>query len=177
MPHEQLRASCDARSVLRVLVTGMSGVGKTSVMVELRARGYRAVDLDDGWCRPQPDGRQIIDEERVAALLDEETPELFLAGCEENQVNLCDRLDKVVLLYAPIDLMLERVQRRHGNPYGRTEAERAQIIADTREIEPLLRRSADHVLETDRPLAEIVDELLLRLGLPPQVADGRGLSD
>ncbi|OZM84319.1 shikimate kinase [Pseudonocardia sp. MH-G8] len=148
----------------------MSGVGKSSVVTELLARGYRAVDLDDGWCRPQPDGGQIIDEERVVPLLDEETPELFLAGCEENQVNLYDRLNKVVLLSAPVDLMLERVRRRHGNPYGRTEAERARIVADTREIEPLLRRSADHVVETDRPLTEVVDELLSILRLPLQMA-------
>ena len=45
-------------TVKRVLLTGMSGAGKSSVVRELVARGYKAVDTDDGWCEPLPDGRQ-----------------------------------------------------------------------------------------------------------------------
>ena len=34
----------------RVLITGMSGTGKSTVIAELAARGYRAVDTDyDGY--------------------------------------------------------------------------------------------------------------------------------
>ncbi len=40
----------------RVLLTGMSGTGKTSVIRALAARGFRAVDTDDGWCEPLPAG-------------------------------------------------------------------------------------------------------------------------
>jgi adenylate kinase len=36
--------------MVRVLVTGMSGVGKTTVLDELRRRGHFAVDTDyGGW--------------------------------------------------------------------------------------------------------------------------------
>ncbi|HEU4912392.1 MAG TPA: ATP-binding protein, partial [Actinomycetes bacterium] len=42
----------------RVLLTGMSGTGKSSVVRELVARGYKAVDTDDGWCEPLAEGRQ-----------------------------------------------------------------------------------------------------------------------
>jgi dephospho-CoA kinase len=30
----------------RILITGMSGTGKSAVIVELMRRGYRAIDLD-----------------------------------------------------------------------------------------------------------------------------------
>ena len=34
----------------RVLQTGMPGTGKPSVIQTLAARGYKAIDADDGWC-------------------------------------------------------------------------------------------------------------------------------
>ncbi len=73
----------------RVLLTGMSGVGKSSVVRELVARGYKAVDTDDGWCEPLPDGRQQWREDAVQELLStEDVDVLFVAGCEENQVQV-----------------------------------------------------------------------------------------
>jgi dephospho-CoA kinase len=34
-----------------ILVTGMSGTGKSTALVELRRRGFETVDTDDpGWC-------------------------------------------------------------------------------------------------------------------------------
>lgn len=36
-------------AVKRVLLTGMSGTGKSSVIHALSARGFKAVDTDDGW--------------------------------------------------------------------------------------------------------------------------------
>ena len=39
--------------MVRVLLMGMSGVGKTTVLVELRRRGHMTVDTDyDGWESP-----------------------------------------------------------------------------------------------------------------------------
>src|SRR5882757_5200789 len=58
-----------------VLVTGMSGTGKTAVLDELCRRGHRVVDTDDpGWVieARTPDGPEPVwDVERIAALLDE----------------------------------------------------------------------------------------------------------
>src|ERR1700722_16722343 len=43
--------------VMRVLVTGVSGTGKSSLIKELRRRGYSAFDADDdGFTAPLPDG-------------------------------------------------------------------------------------------------------------------------
>src|SRR6202050_4096029 len=57
-------------TVKRVLLTGMSGTGKSSVIQALSARGFKAVDTDDGWCEPLPDGRQRWREGAIGQLPD-----------------------------------------------------------------------------------------------------------
>jgi predicted ATPase len=52
-----------------VLITEMSGTGKSSLIAELAALGYKAVDTNAGWCEPQPDGRQRWREAAIQALL------------------------------------------------------------------------------------------------------------
>ena len=67
----------------RVLLTGMSGTGKSSIIGTLSARGFKAVDTDDGWCEPLPDGRQRWREDAIDRLVDTEDADvLFVAGCE-----------------------------------------------------------------------------------------------
>ena len=49
----------------RVLITGMSATGKSTVVEALQAIGYRAVDTDDGWCRTAADGEWVWDAQRA----------------------------------------------------------------------------------------------------------------
>jgi shikimate kinase len=139
----------------------MSGTGKSSVVRELAARGYKAVDTDDGWCEPLPDGRQIWREDAVQALLDtEDTDVVFVAGCEENQVVFHPQFDHIVLLSAPLETMVERLATRTDNPYGKAPEEHRRILADVETVEPLLRRVADHEVRTTVPLDEVVATVL-----------------
>jgi dephospho-CoA kinase len=139
----------------------MSGTGKSSVVRELVARGYKAVDTDDGWCEPLPDGRQQWREDAVRDLLDTEDADvLFLAGCEENQVGFHPRFDRIILLSAPIETVLERLATRSTNPFGKAAAERQRVLDDTAAVEPLLRRVADHEVVTTAPLDEVVTTIL-----------------
>jgi dephospho-CoA kinase len=147
--------------VKRVLLTGMSGTGKSSVVRALAARGYKAVDTDDGWSEPLPDGRQQWREDAIDRLLDTEDADvLFVAGCEENQAQFHPRFDHIVLLSAPVETLLERVATRTGNPYGKSAEELSRILDDLENVEPLLRRVADHEIRTTAPLDEIVEDVL-----------------
>ena len=149
----------------RVLLTGMSGTGKSSVIAELAARGYKAVDADDGWCEPLPDGRQRWREDAVEALLDAEDADvLFFAGCEENQGRFHARFDHIVLLTAPVETLLERLAARTNNPYGKAPEERRRFLEDVEAVEPRLRRVAEHEISTTAPLAEVVASVLRAVG-------------
>jgi shikimate kinase len=160
-------------AVKRVLLTGMSGTGKSSVIGELAALGYKAIDTDDGWCEPLPDGRQRWREDAIAALLDtEDTDVVFVAGCEENQVRFHSRFDLIILLSAPAQTMIDRLAARTGNPYGTAPGDMDRILADLAGVEPLLRTAADHEIRTTIPLADVVAKVLCLAGTCPDGHQG-----
>jgi dephospho-CoA kinase len=151
--------------VKRVLLTGMSGTGKSSAVEALAARGYKAVDTDDGWCEPLPDGRQRWREDAIEQLLATEgTGVLFVAGCEENQVRFHPRFDVIILLSAPAAILAERLASRTGNPYGKTPRELQRVFDDLRAVEPLLRQAADYEIRTTMPLDDVVAAVLRLIG-------------
>jgi hypothetical protein len=155
----------------RILVTGISGTGKSSALAELGRRGYRVVDTDDpGWREYReyvaaPDelhrGEWLWVAERMTTLLDaDDGRSLFVAGCSANQSTFYDRFNAVVLLSAPAGVVLQRVAHRTTNDYGKTPVERAMIVDDLANIEPLLRASCTHELDASRPLDEVVADLI-----------------
>jgi dephospho-CoA kinase len=152
-------------SVKRVLLTGMSGTGKSSVIQALAARGYKAVDTDDGWCEPMPDGRQRWREDAIEQLLNTADADVvFVAGCEENQVRFQPRFDVIILLSAPAEILAERLASRTGNPYGKTPGELLRVLDDLRAVEPLLRQAADYEIRTTMPLSDVVTAVLRLTG-------------
>lgn len=149
----------------RILLTGMSGTGKTAVVSELAARGFKAIDTDDGWSEPLPDGRQRWREDAIAELLaTEDAPVLFIAGCEQNQVRFHPQFDHIILLSAPSEVMAERLAARTANPYGKAPAELSRILDDLQTVEPRLRRVADHEVRTTISLTEVVATILRLVG-------------
>ncbi len=154
-----------------VLLTGMSGAGKTTALRELAARGYATQDLDyDGYAylEPAPDEpvgwEQLWHLDKVRALIERHLSDgdggaLFLAGTVRNQGELYDSLDAVVLLTAPPEVLLHRIEARTDNPFGKDAPGRAQIEHDIRTVEPLLHRRATHVLTTTAPVAATVAAL------------------
>jgi hypothetical protein len=90
----------------KVLVTGMSGTGKSAVLAVLSERGHRVVDTDtDRWSSwvTQPDGSPdwIWREDAITALLaSHQHGHLFVAGCKTNQGKFQPQFDHVALLSA-----------------------------------------------------------------------------
>jgi dephospho-CoA kinase len=143
-----------------VLVTGMSGTGKSSALAELARRGHRVVDTDyDGWT-DEAGRERMWREDLVGALLDgHDDGALFVAGCVPNQGTFYPRFDAIVLLRAPLEVILERVAGRDTNDYGKTDKERDLIARDLETVEPLLRAGATAEIDTRAPLGEVVDAL------------------
>lgn len=147
--------------MVRILVTGMSGTGKSTVLRELRRRGHLTVDTDyNAW--ELPDGSW--DESRMDMLL-AQYGDVIVSGTVENQGRFYDRFEHVVLLSAPATVILDRVRRRNNNPYGKTADQQDEILKYLRTVEPLLRRGATLELDGRRPVTELAD-VIEELGHP-----------
>jgi shikimate kinase len=150
--------------VAMVLVTGMSGTGKSACLELLRSRGYHVVDTDSDewstWVTDDGSPDWIWDEGAITSLLDQfQNGQLFVAGCKTNQGRFYSRFDEVVLLSAPAEVVLERVSTRSTNPYGKSDAERREILRYIEEVEPRLRATSTIELDATAPLSEVVDQL------------------
>ena len=148
----------------RILLTGMSGVGKSTLLSCMQSDQVFCLDLDNSeWMQQNPlTGERMI---RTDALLhylaSRPEPVILLAGCESNQRELYPDLDAVVLMTAPLDVMKERVRNRSENPYGKSEEEWEQIVRNKEEVEPLIARNCTHILDTDCSLAEAIEKMTL----------------
>lgn len=137
----------------RILITGMSGTGKTTLLDELARRGHTTVDTDyDGWTTADA----LWDEERMTDLL-AANRDIVISGTVENQGRFYDRFAHVVLLSAPVEILLQRVTHRTNNPYGTTPEQQDEIRHYTAEVEPLLRRRATAELDARRSVTELAD--------------------
>lgn len=154
-----------------VLITGMSGTGKSTVIRILHGRGYAIAETDEaGWCVPADgdwsthDREWIWDETRINELLHRHrNTHLFIDGCRSNQGTFYDQFDHVVVFVAPIEVMLSRVSARSTNPFGTSAEDKAAIRQDKQEIEPLLIKGADLVIDTSAHTPESIAEQLISL--------------
>src|SRR3954462_13189621 len=145
---------------MRVLLTGMSGTGKSALVRELRRRGWAAYDADDdGFSEPRAHGGWGWQVDRIEALLaSSEDDPLFFAGCSDEQADI--DFDLRILLTAPEAVVVERLRARTGNEWGKAPAQLARIRGEMQTGEPLLRRSANLVVDATLPLSDIADLVL-----------------
>jgi dephospho-CoA kinase len=159
----------------RILVTGMSGTGKSSVIGALAARGYKAIDADsDAWSEWAPyvaipdlpeQGEPALEwvwrADRIRDLLmTEDAALLFVGGCASNMGQFYGQFDHVVLLSAPTPVIVRRLAARTNNTYGQRPEELARILGHIETVEPLLRRRATREIDTAMPLEDVVAALL-----------------
>jgi shikimate kinase len=160
----------------RLLLTGMSGTGKSTLTSALAARGFKAIDLDcdtfsewvelnDASAIPgspvESDRDWMWRANRVDELLSiEDADVLFLSGCASNMGQFLPRFNHVVLLSAPADLIVQRLRSRTTNPYGKHPDQIARVLELRETVEPLLRRVATHEIDSSASVEQVVAAVL-----------------
>lgn len=141
----------------------MSATGKSTALAELARRGYEVVETDvPPWSEwSEAEGGYVWREGLIGELLARKaSTTLYVSGAVSNQGRFYPRFDAVVLLSAPEEVLLSRLDARTTNEFGKTAEERERILSDIREVEPLLRVSCTHEIDATKPVAEVVAELI-----------------
>jgi len=147
----------------RVLITGMSGTGKSTVIERLRVMGRKAIDTDwdPRWEQPDADGVWVWREEAIDALLNQEdTDVLFVSACVPNQGRFYHRFDAVILLSAPESVTVQRLADRTNNPYGKSHDEISEVLGYKDTVEPQLRKRATAEIDTTISISDVILRIL-----------------
>jgi hypothetical protein len=140
----------------------MSGTGKSTALIELEGRGFRVVDTDEPPWRnwSDEDGGYVWREDLITELLARDHGStLYVSGTVSNQGRFYSQFDAVVLLSAPANVLLKRIESRTTNDYGKTGEQRGLILSHLAQVEPLLRASCTHEIDATQPIAAVVAQL------------------
>lgn len=161
------------------LVEGVSGAGKTSVCVELRRRGYHAVNGDtDLAYQGDPATGEPTDVPshwhhiwRVGQVrdlvADRSERYTFFCGGSRNRSKFIDVFDAVFVLDIDLETLHERLDQRSEDEFGGRSSERDLVVQLHRSQED--RPESGISIDATAPLAAVVDEIVGRaLGTPPR---------
>jgi dephospho-CoA kinase len=163
-----------------VWITGMSGVGKSSVHRELRRRGRASFDADeDGICAwHDPETGNVVDDQRadgqwaaghvwrirrhrVAELARaHEAGTVFLCGAVANEVDVWDLFDHVICLVADDDTLRHRLRARTTNDFGKDPGELAAILGWNATIRSRYEQFGATIIAATLPLPQVTDAVL-----------------
>lgn len=136
---------------MKILITGMSGVGKTTTLAELQKQGYLVIDADaTGMCiwknhktkekvEYGPDGRNAewlaehgwyCDIPQFKSFLSHirKDKHVFVSGLAENIAEFSKIFDKVFVLELEKELIAERLNKRTNNHFAKKKDEQDYIF-------------------------------------------------
>lgn len=159
------------------LVEGVSCTGKTAVCMELRRRGFHAVNGDRELAyQGDPETGEPTDTHghahhiwRVgdvrALVADHGEPVTFFCGGSRNFPAFIDLFDGVFVLDIDVETLRRRLAERPAGEWGAKQSQKDLVVRLHQSKEDVPRDGV--VIDATRPLADVVDEITRRIGPPP----------
>lgn len=171
-----------------ILITGVPGVGKSTVCSALKDRGYSAYDMEeieglftmihpetgDPFDDYDPNdledtkkGEWICDTAQLQRHVQNNSRSLtFYGGLPSNWKDLLPLFDEVVLLTVGEDVLRKRLSSRTTNNFGRAPEVQEQVLSWKAWWEKKLREDGTIVVDAEKSLSEttttVLDEIAKR---------------
>lgn len=149
-----------------LFITGMSGTGKSTVLEKLSGRGYKTIDTDydrlsiQSYNHDMQEHEWVWDEFKMKRILEEHAAGvLFISGTVSNQGKFYPYFDEIICLSAPADILMERVRNRTTNDYGKTDADRKEIMDNLERFGAIIEAGAGRRIDATRDIDSIADEI------------------
>jgi adenylate kinase family enzyme len=160
---------------MKILITGRSGTGKSTVCKVLQQQGHPAFDADrvPGLCAwvdakthepvcinyNQPINRTMTLwywSETILQDLLASMPNIFLCGGADNDLEFRESFDKIFVLTLPSETQRQRIVDRVEHDYGKLPAMQRLILAEQAEFVQHALQAGAIPLDATRTPAEIV---------------------
>lgn len=165
-----------------ILITGISGVGKSTVSNKLNALGYKAYDVDDipGLCAmiDKKTGKPMVgyehdnlekvvgmdwicDSKKLKSIVVNESGELaFYCGISSNIDEVWPLFDLVILLKVGHETTRHRLTHRTDNDFGRTKEVQDWIMTWKDRWEADVEEKGAVVIDAHRSIDQVVEEII-----------------
>jgi adenylate kinase family enzyme len=166
-------------------VTGSSGSGKSHLTKELRGRGYDAYDTDDdalarwqhkqtGYIHPKSSVKAEMRTPEFLAVHDWNVPReyiekiaesshgkpVFILGVANNYDALSDLFARTLALHIDDDTMVQRLQTRTNNNWGKQPHELQQSLDAHQGAEERWRSDGYLIIDATQSLDRVVDDII-----------------
>ena len=169
----------------KIYITGISGVGKSTISTELNKRGIYSIDIDSAkydLCRwKNKETREDVyfengmskdwmeahgwycDVKKLKKLLDSSSEIIIAVGITTNQDEYLDVFDKVFLLRCSEKTFLNRLDTRTNNNFGKHPIEKEHVLNFYRDFEKDLIGKGAILINTEDKLDIVVNDIISKI--------------
>ncbi|MFA6000439.1 MAG: AAA family ATPase [Candidatus Paceibacterota bacterium] len=168
----------------KFFITGVPGIGKTSVGESLSLKGISVIDIDsiEGLCQWVNNNTQeiekwnpgmtdewyknhkyICDKELLTKLINNYNDTVVVVGMPSNRHDLLDLFDKTFLLQSREETFLKRLTNRTNSNFGKHTSDRENVLTWYKNFEMKMLERGAIPINADLPLADVVEEIYSHL--------------
>ncbi len=166
----------------KILITGIAGTGKSTIVKALNEKGMVSIDLHDVpdlmfWQDKTTKEKvvytpihshdwfdtveRVCNIEKLKEILNEHENVIMAGTAGNNQTEYFPLFDKIILLRCSPETLIHRMETRvNKSGYGKTKAEQEDNIEWQKEFDPLVLSHGAIPVNTDGNLNDVIDEIV-----------------
>lgn len=164
----------------KIYITGVSGVGKSSVAEKLKEKGIYTIDIDEveglcDWINNDTHKisywysgvdkeffethKYICDEKKLVALMNKGNNDIVVVVGLADNPDFLNLFDKVFLFHCDEKVFLKRIKERTNNDFGKHESDQEMILDWYKDFNKDTLSKGAISINTDKALESVVEEV------------------